>query len=252
MSANVATTARWRRHLLAAASAPYRSAGRFAYHFARGKLGGDPVFVALLQHGLLPAQARVLDLGCGQGLLAAWLRAADRVHAAGPWPAQLPAPPAACTYDGIELMPADVARAHAALGAACGVRQGDIRSAEFGLADVVVILDVLHYLEPDAQDDVLARVRAALPPGGRLLLRVGDAGAGLPFRYSTWVDRLVTCARGHRIARLHCRSRDAWIAHLQQLGFDVQAAPMSRGTAFANVLLMATLPPPRQTAVSVP
>ena len=62
--------------LLDAACEPYRSAGRFAYHFARAKLRTDPVYRAILELGLLLGRARVLDLGCGQGLLAAWLRAA--------------------------------------------------------------------------------------------------------------------------------------------------------------------------------
>ena len=33
-----------RQRLIDRASQPFRSAGRFAYHFARGKLGGDPVY----------------------------------------------------------------------------------------------------------------------------------------------------------------------------------------------------------------
>ena len=33
------------------ACAPYRRSGRFAWHFARGKLGHDPVFRGLLQRG---------------------------------------------------------------------------------------------------------------------------------------------------------------------------------------------------------
>ena len=37
-------------------------------------------------------------------------------------------------------------RAQRALGDDCGISQGDIRSAEFGSTDAVVILDVLHYM----------------------------------------------------------------------------------------------------------
>ena len=33
--------------------------------------------------------------------------------------------------------------------------------------------------------------------------------------------------------------RNAWIALLDALGFDVQSVPMSQGTPFANVLLVA-------------
>ena len=67
------------KQLVDKAAAPYRASGRFAYHFARGKLGGDPVFAGLLLHGLIPHQVRILDIGCGQGLLASWLHAARRV-----------------------------------------------------------------------------------------------------------------------------------------------------------------------------
>ncbi len=214
--------------LVAAASAPYRAAGRFAWHFARGKLAGDPVFRHLLEARLIPENARLLDLGCGQGLLAALLAAASA--------------PRRAAYRGIELMARDVARAQRALGAACGVQQGDIRSADFAAADVVVILDVLHYIPIADQDAVLRRVRDALAGGGVLLLRVGDADAGLPFRLSNWVDWTVALARGHGATRFHCRSVAQWRQALAALGFDVQAEPMSRGTPFANVLLAARLP----------
>ncbi|MGH8706678.1 MAG: class I SAM-dependent methyltransferase, partial [Burkholderiales bacterium] len=145
-------------------------------------------------------------------------------------------------YRGIELMARDVARARRALGADCGVQQGDIRNAAFGGADVVVLLDVLHYLRLEDQDAVLRRVRDALAPGGVLLLRVGDAAAGLPFRLSNWVDWTVALARGHGATRFHCRSVAQWRTTLEALGFAVQAEPMSRGTPFANVLLSARLP----------
>ena len=211
--------------LAEAASAPYRAAGRFARGFARGKLRGDPAFRHFLEARLVPEGARLLDLGCGQGLLAALLAAAGA--------------PRLASYRGIELMARDVARAHRALGPACGVELGDIRRAGFGDADAVVILDVLHYLAPAEQDDVLRRVRHALRGGGVLLLRVGDAAAGLPFRMSNWVDWTVALARGHGATRFHCRSVAQWRSALEALDFNVRTEPMSRGTPFANVLLCA-------------
>jgi len=215
--------------LVEAASAPYRAAGRFAWKFARGKLRYDPVFRALLRPGVIPDPARLLDLGCGQGLLAALLAAAGT--------------PRVAAYRGVELMARDVARAMAALGLDCGVEQGDIRSAKFGAADVVVILDVLHYMSRADQDAVLRRARDALAAGGTLLLRVGDAAGGLPFRFSNWVDWTVALARGHGATRFHCRSVAQWRSALEALGFTVQTEPMSRGTPFANVLLAARLAP---------
>jgi SAM-dependent methyltransferase len=225
--------------LLELACAPYRRAGRFAYHFARGKLGSDPVFRAILARGLLTGRERILDLGCGQGLLAAWLSAAQQSFDAGHWPAGWPSAPRAASTRGIELMDSDVERARSALGASCSFEQGDIRTAEFGSADAVVILDVLHYMEEAAQQQILQRVRGALPAGGVLLLRVGDAEGGWRFRYTQWVDKVVMLIRGHRLVTTHCHGITQWRSTLQDCGFEVEAAPMSEGTPFANVLLIA-------------
>jgi SAM-dependent methyltransferase len=229
------------KNLIDAASAPYRSAGRFAWHFARGKLGGDPVFVGILEHGLIKEQARILDIGCGQGLLASWLISATAAHKKGAWPAHWPAAPSPATIHGIELMPRDVERARQALGDAARFTVGDMCKTDFGKADTVVILDVLHYVGIEAQNDVLRRVRDALAPKGKLILRVGDAGAGLPFMFSVWVDHVVTFVRGHRNSRMYCRPLAKWKAALEELGFRVNSLPMNKGTLFANILLVAEL-----------
>lgn len=223
--------------LIDRASAPYRAAGRFAYHFARGKLHADPVFRALLERGLLLDKEHILDLGCGQGLLTAWLRAAATNYEERCWPQGWP-PPMPRIIRGIELMAGDVARARIALGPLCGIFQGDIRTAEFGAAEAVVILDVLHYMTEVEQLEVIQRVRAALPVRGLLLLRVGDTEGGLRFRYSQWVDKVVMLLRGHSLVKTHCRSQAQWRALLHECGFEVQAKPMSQGTHFANVLFI--------------
>lgn len=228
-----------KRRLRDRASLRYLAADRFAYHFARGKLGGDPAYTELLARGVIPHGARILDLGCGQGLLAAWLEAAAASHGAGEWYDGWPSPPARWQYRGIERSTAEVRRGRAALGGTTRVDAGDLRSCEFGTADVVVILDVLHYLSAADQESVLRRVRAALSPAGLLLLRIGDAGAGLPFRTSNWVDRAVLLLRGHGWGQLHCRSLKEWLNLLAELGFNAVTVPMSDHISFANVMLIA-------------
>lgn len=228
-----------RAALIDLASLPYRRAGRFAYHFARGKLRGDPVFRVLLERGLLHGRAHILDLGCGQGLLTAWVRAAAHCHEQGTWPRGWPAPPRAQTMRGMELSAREVARARCALGAGCEVEQADIRGAAFGSADAVMLLDVLHYMSPESQRDVLERVRAALPQDGLLVLRVGDADGGVRFRLSRWTDQVIALARGRGLLRLHCRSIGEWQELLRACHFDSTAQPMSHGTPFPNVLLIA-------------
>lgn len=234
--------------LIDQATHAFRAAGAFAWHFARGKLGGDPAFAALLRDGLLPRPAsglRLLDLGSGQSLLCHWLHSARQCHDSGDWPTGWAPPPVLTAYTGVELMPTDVTRALAALHGhpvPATVLQGDICVTAFPDSDAVVILDVLHYVDYAAQDVVLRRVRDCLAPGGALLLRVGDAEAGWRFAVTNAVDLLVTFVRGHRLSRLYCRPLRAWVAALENLGFAVDVRPMSQGTPFANVLLSARRP----------
>jgi SAM-dependent methyltransferase len=225
--------------LLDSATAPYRTVSRFAYYFARGKLRGDPAYRAILERGLLLGRGRILDLGAGQCLLAAWLRAAERCCAYESWPRHWPPAPSALSIRGIELMPRKVERARRALGPGADVLQADIRSTEFGWADAVVMLDVLHYVAAVWQPAILQRVRTALPAGGVLLLRIGDAGGGARFRYGQCIDKIVLLAQGHGFAPVHCRSVDQWRKLLEECGFESEALPMSAGTLFANVLLIA-------------
>jgi len=227
------------KELVVEAAAPYRKAGLFAYFYARGKFRADPVYRAILERGLLEGRSRILDLGCGQALLSAWLRAASRIHERGGWPNDWPVPSRPVTTQGIELMARDVERARAALGPEANIIAGDIRDTEFAPADAVVLLDVLHYMNTAAQSEVLRRVRKALPPRGLLLLRVSDSGAGLRYRYTRYVDAVTMLLRGHRFTQPQCRSLSEWSALLHDCGFDCEAAPMSHGTPFANVLLIA-------------
>ncbi|MEO6896958.1 MAG: methyltransferase domain-containing protein [Caldimonas sp.] len=223
------------------ASAPYRSSGRFAWHFARGKLSHDPVFGHLIARGLIAPRSRVLDIGCGQGLLASVVSAAASLASQGRWPSDWAAAPVDVRIAGIEVLARDVARARAALGDGAELLCADMRTADFATADTVVLLDVLHYLSVAEQDAVLVRVRAALDDGGRVVLRIGDASSRRRFAASGWVDRLVTLARGQGFGRHAGRTLASWQARLRELGFAVASEPMQKGTPFANVLLVGTV-----------
>jgi SAM-dependent methyltransferase len=231
------------RELVHAAAALYRDAGRYPYYFACGKLGYDPVFPALLSRGLIPDGARVLDLGCGQGCLEALLIAARRQFDAGNWPAGWPAPPREPRLHGIELQDRVASWGRSAFAGRATIVTGDIKDATLPDADVVVILDVLHYLDRQAQDRVLARVARALRGDGLLLLRVGDSSAGLPFLVTRLADKVSTLLRGQGAPALHNRPALEWKALLEAAGFQVVSDPMSGGTPFANVLLTARLSP---------
>ncbi len=226
--------------LIESAAAPYRAAGRFAWHFARGKLRHDPVFIGLLRRGAFAGEGlRVLDLGCGQGVLYALLAAAQAAHAASVWPKGWPAPAARIDLRGIDLRAEAIRRARTAFGGAARFDHGDVCDASLDEADIVVMMDVLHYLPADRQEALLDAIAAALPRGGRFITRVGDAAAGVRFALTRAGDWLITFARGTPRPRFHFRTAAEWSALLARHGFEVDAEPMSAGTPFANVLLTA-------------
>ncbi|MDR5816834.1 class I SAM-dependent methyltransferase [Caballeronia sp. LZ033] len=233
--------------LIETARRPFRAAGRFAWHFAAAKLRHDPFFSHLLAHGLIPDGARILDLGSGQGLLAAWLMAAHAWHrdgAPGTWPGHWPAPPLLGSLHGIELTPRDIERARIGLRAHRARVQfvcDDIRAAPFPQADVIVACDVLHYVDADAQESVLRRIRTSLAPDGVLLLRVSDAAAGWRAGLDRAVDFGMQIARSGRANGLTCRSEAQWLALLDALGFNVTTRPMGDGAHEANRLMIARL-----------
>jgi len=238
------------RAIVERASAPYQRSGRFAWHFARGKLRWDPVFNRLIERGLIAPRTRVLDIGCGQGLLASVVQAAAWTALQGRWPPGWGQAPVGVRVRGIEVLARDVARARDALGDSADFDCADMRTAAFDAVDTVVILDALHYVSIAEQDAVLVRVRAALRAGGRLVLRVGDAAGGSRFAASRWVDRLVTLVRGQGFGRVAGRPLAAWRARLDALGFAVTCEPMASGTPFANVLLVGTVERPASVAAT--
>ncbi len=223
-----------------AAALPYASVSRYAYQFVRAKLRYDPVFRALLSEGLLPSTGRLLDLGCGLGVLPALLHEAQNHYHAGNWSADWPAPPHNLYLHGVELLAWKVEAANKALGVKAAIKQGDIRTVELPPCSAVIILDVLLYLRATEQQQTLQRIFQAIQPGGVLLLREANAAGGWRFYITRMAEQIMCLWRGQGWLSLHYRSKAEWIALLEELGYCVECMPMSQGTPFANVLFRAT------------
>lgn len=216
----------------------YAEAGPFSWEFVRGKLRHDPVYLSLVRAALLPAAGRLCDLGCGRGIVLALLATAGETAAADPagWPEGWPAPPR-LALAGVERRPQHAAIAQRALGGAAEVTTGDLRDAPLPAADVFLLLDVLHYLDAAAQESLLGRVAAALPPGGSVLLRDADAGGGWRFLATRLQERLCALARFDLRQRFQYRSAAEWMEALGRHGLAAAVAPMGMGTPYANVLV---------------
>jgi O-methyltransferase involved in polyketide biosynthesis len=106
-------------------------------------------------------------------------------------------------------------------------------------SNVIVLLDVLHYLDEAAQRRLLERSVQALGSEGCLLVREADAGGGTAFTVTRTAERIAATCRGHFTQHFYYRSAAHWAGLLERLGLDVSAESMSAGTPFANVLLVA-------------
>ena len=232
--------------LIDAAAKPYLAAGHFAYHFARAKLRHDPVYIALLRSGRIPDRARVLDLGCGNAVLASLLLAARERFERGLWPAEWVVPPSGLQLHGIESQRTAAQWAHLTLGGRATILTADLRDAPLPEADVVVLIDVLHYLEKDAQVSLLERVTQSLHGGGLLVLRVADISAGWRFHLGKAADRFGSLLTARGVPRQYHRPIDQWLHVLDNFGLKPQVESSAGDQSFANVLVWSKTAPIRQ------
>jgi SAM-dependent methyltransferase len=212
----------WER-LCEQASRRYQASGTYHRKFVRGKLRHDPLYRKMLEPGVLPREGRLVDLGCGRGILLSLLQSGESRLA----------------LEGVERRPSMARVARAAAGSGATIRIADVAEYVPGPADVILLLDVLQYLRPDDQERVLGRAREALKPGGTLWIREPDAALGTRF-VLTWIgERICALGRLHWRQRYHYRSSSEWLALLARVGFTASARPLWAGTPLANVLIEA-------------
>ena len=217
----------------------FLKAGIGPWEFASAKLRMDPVYLQVLSSGRLPRKGTLVDLGCGQGLMLALLASALEPAGLEHWPASGPRPPEALQLLGYERRPRVIRRARLALEGDATIESVDLRDAEFPMCDVVLLFDVLHMMPLDAQEQLLARVRGALRPGGLLAVREADRDAGWGFQLVRWSNWLRALAEGQVQRKFYFRTTGEWERLLCQAGFTVDPPVTSPGSTvwLANVLI---------------
>lgn len=221
--------------LARAAADRYVTTSITAWEFARGKLRGDPVYRDVLLGGWLPSGGRLVDIGCGQGLMLALLAEAELFERAGTEPTGQRLP----RFDrlvGVELRPHRARLARAALGADAEILESDARTISAGACRVVLLFDVLHMMPRHDQDALLATAVGALEPGGVILVREADASAGWRFQAVRIGNRLTALTSGAWRQTLAFRTVGEWRECFSRHGLEVEGAPASAGTPFANHL----------------
>src|SRR6185436_8148442 len=136
------------------------------------KVRADPAYDAVLRQ-LRGRDEPLLDLGCGIGLLAFYLREHGMQ--------------ASITGIDFDQRKVDLARRAATQYRDIDFNAGDARSA-LPERHNVVMLDLLHYLDAESRAQILRNVARAVPPGGIVVIRQGVRDASWRYRFTSAVD----------------------------------------------------------------
>ena len=188
---------------------------RFFRFYARGKIAGDPLYDAVFER-LRGTSEPILDLGCGAGFLALYLR--ERGVTA--------------LIRGIDHDAGKIAIAQSVAGEGMTFEQGDVRDAE-AWPGTILMLDLLHYFDAATQARLLARAAAQ---GTTVILR--DAVHDGSWRYRmTYAQESFSRAIGWlKAERLHFATREAITGAFE--GFHAEVVPMFGRTPFNNYLFV--------------
>jgi uncharacterized protein (DUF2062 family)/2-polyprenyl-3-methyl-5-hydroxy-6-metoxy-1,4-benzoquinol methylase len=200
--------------------ARYSAAGPADRSYVAAKLASDPVVELLAAQ---PPLGRVVDAGAGRGQLGLLLLELGRTT-------ELTA------FDWDERK---VGAARLAAGGDARIEQASVTTWDWQAADTVLLVDVLHYLAVDEQDEVLRQAALSLAPNGRLLIREVDASRGWASRLTILAERLGTRFGYNRGARLCFRPAADLEAVLTGCGLECELRSAATGTPLANVLIVA-------------
>ncbi len=194
----------------------YLSGGRAARLYRRLRLehGG---FAEIAE--LFPREGLIVDLGCGAGLLAHVLLegSAGRSVLAVDHAAER-----------IEML------RESAAGLAIEARLGGMEDLELPPCAGIALIDVLHYLEAPAQERLLERCAHALEPGGVIVLRDPDAGAGVRFGVTRLHERIATGLGWTQATVAHFRAGAEWAFLLEAHGLRPEVVPLPGRSPYAD------------------
>jgi len=168
--------------------------------------------------GYVPEAARVVDIGCGRGLLANYLAISS----------------ASREVTGIDKQVRRLEAARNSIRGRSNIHFRlqdalDLRREKF---DVIVISDMLHHLTYSQQEKLLEHCCRILPEGGLLLLE--DVTPDPKWKYIAHflIDRTLNCGRRQNFRRL-----EEWKSYLENLGFEVEHFPAHHHIPLPDFLL---------------
>ena len=192
-------------------AAPYPS--RFLRAYVRAKVRIDPVYAAVFER-IADSKDPLLDVGCGVGILAAYLRTRGFV-----------APIRGIDHDERKVAVASQVVHDATFEVA------DARTA-IASGGTVVLLDLLHYFRSGDQAAILAAAANAMT----VIIRDGVRDGSWRYRLTYAQETFARAVRWLRAERLHFLTRDEIVRPFAK--FDAEVVPLYGRTPFNNYLFV--------------
>lgn len=202
--------------------------GQWHKNYVASKLRTDPVYRALADH-LKGTTHALMDLGCGLGLSAFYLRGEGHDFAI-----------TGLDYDSSKI---EGAKKAAAL---CGARDMEFRihDARTGLPEHlgnVSILDILQFFTLQEQETLLKQAAERVAPGGKLIIRSGVRDDSWRFKITVLGDLLAKATFWMKAAPTHYPTSSDFTRILSAFG-KVEVSPLWGGTPFNNYLIVLSRP----------
>lgn len=173
---------------------------------------------------LLPDEGRILDVGAGFGLFAAYFGQTQPKR----------------TIVGIDPNARRIElakRVSRSLGMGHRFLAGDVRDASIeGPFDAAYVLDVMHHIPAADQEGVLSRLFDLLVPGGVLLIKDITTEPHYQLVFTELLDRAMI-GKGEELAYRH---HQAWGEMLERVGFKVRIVRVPDVLPYPHVVIAAT------------
>lgn len=194
------------------------------YYYIRSKLRTDPLYTAI-HHELKDSDLPLLDLGCGLGVLAFYLREMG-----------LTFPIHSLDYDEPKIEHAK--RAIPTSGFSdLSFAFHDARNGLPEHSGNVTILDILQFFTPDQQEQLLRQAASQVQPGGKLVIRSCVRDESWRFRVTLLGDLIAKGTFWMKAAPTHYPATEDFSRILSPFG-QVTITPLWGGTPFNNHLIV--------------
>jgi 2-polyprenyl-3-methyl-5-hydroxy-6-metoxy-1,4-benzoquinol methylase len=197
---------------------------RWLRGYVRSKLRRDPIFPAACElfRGL---DEPILDIGCGLGLLAFYLRERG------------------CRQPilGLDVDARKIERGNCIAAAHYGhvdLRHQDVQGPIPGFTGNIALFDVLHYLPLAQQTSLLSRLAQRVAPGGLLVIRDCPRDNSSRFWMTYAAEKFAQAVSWNLNTSLHFPSRERIAEAFNQDEFERESRPLWGTLPFNNQLFI--------------